>query len=320
MSITGATDLRRRSILILICFLPILVLISIEILVRESGIVDMPIYLVDSEIGYIPKPNQSGAFLNKNVWVFNNRSMAVGQAWDPKGHVNVLLIGNSVVMGGDPYNQRDKLGPLIQREVGQRFAIWPIAAGGWTNVNETIYLNANPDVAEAANFFVWEYMAGGLSKATPWPGEYVWPRQHPSWATWYCFRHFVVPYIISVHETALPPIGAVNTTNLDEFKSAVSRLSMATGRRPAGILLLYPTESNLNVERKGGEWLAERGDLEKIAAQFDLQIVDVARSPLWNKSLYRADHIHPTVAGNVVLADIVTQAIQDTYSNAVAAQ
>jgi len=46
-----------------------------EIAVRLSGILDFPTYAVDSEIGYIVKPNQSGKFLNKNPWAFNDRSV-----------------------------------------------------------------------------------------------------------------------------------------------------------------------------------------------------------------------------------------------------
>src|SRR5437899_1649918 len=106
------------------------VLIATEIGVRLSGVVDFPVYAVDNEIGYIPKPSQSGSFLHKNAWVFNDRSMGTASPWDPSKRPNILFIGNSIVMGGNPYDQKDKLGPLTQQGIGENYAIWPIAAGG----------------------------------------------------------------------------------------------------------------------------------------------------------------------------------------------
>jgi len=53
----------------------VLLLLVTEVGVRFSGLVDFPIYTVESAIGYIPTPSQSGTFFNKNPWVFNDRSM-----------------------------------------------------------------------------------------------------------------------------------------------------------------------------------------------------------------------------------------------------
>jgi hypothetical protein len=147
----------------------------VEVGVRFAGLVDFPTYTVDNEIGYIIKPNQSGSFLEKNRWAFNDKSMGTSSAWSPTNHVNVLLIGNSIIMGGNPYDQPDKVGPQIQQILGESYAIWPIAVGGWSNVNETIYLERNEDVVRAADFFVWEYMDGGLSGLSTWRNDYVWP-------------------------------------------------------------------------------------------------------------------------------------------------
>lgn len=101
-----------------------------ELVVRLSGVLDFPLYAVDPEIGFVPKPNQSGKFLNKNAWVFNDRSMGTDTAWSPSGKPDILLIGNSIVMGGNPYDQSEKLGPLLQKKLAGKVAVWPIAAGG----------------------------------------------------------------------------------------------------------------------------------------------------------------------------------------------
>jgi hypothetical protein len=52
-------------------------IVLFEATVRISGVTDFPIYDVENEIGYLPKANQSGTFLEKNDWYFNGKSMPV---------------------------------------------------------------------------------------------------------------------------------------------------------------------------------------------------------------------------------------------------
>lgn len=290
------------------------VFISTETGVRLSGIIDFPTYTIGNDIGYIPKPTQSGTFLNKNSWVFNDRSMGTENHWNPAKRPNILVIGNSVVMGGNPYAQKDKVGPLIQRGVGESYAVWPIAAGGWTNVNQTVYLEKNPDVAKAANFFIWEYMSGGLNQLSSWPGEYVFPSKKPTWASWYVLRRYLLPRFIEFNMNDLPPTGTLHPNNLANFESAISRLASASSKKIPGILFIYPVEAEFFAAKNGVEWLPERKVIEKIAASHGLKIVDIARHPEWNENLYR-DGTHPTVKGNAVLARILTSAVTDALNH-----
>jgi lysophospholipase L1-like esterase len=62
--------------------------------------------------------------------------------------------------------------------------------------------------------------------------------------------------------------------------------------------------------KRGEEWLPERSELERICRANGLKLIDVARNPDWNETLYR-DGLHPTATGNAVLARILTRAIQD---------
>ena len=75
-------------------------LITVEVALRLTGMIDFPLYDVDDEIGYIVKPSQSGTFMLSHDWVFNDRSMGTSFRWDPTKKPNLLLIGNSIVMGG----------------------------------------------------------------------------------------------------------------------------------------------------------------------------------------------------------------------------
>ncbi|MET3106063.1 lysophospholipase L1-like esterase [Oxalobacteraceae bacterium GrIS 1.18] len=275
---------------------------------RIAGIVDFPLYSTGDDIGYIPKPSQSGKFLNKNDWVFNDKSMGIDKNWDPRNHFNILLIGNSIIMGGNPYAQQQKIAPLVQKSLTGNQILWPIATGGWSVVNETAYLEQNPEVAKAANFFVWEYMHGELSQLSQWRGHYVFPDEKPVSALWYAVRRYVLPRFVAFNMDELPPVGSTGEDHLKHFAIQLDALSKAAGHKPAGILLLYPTEQELELSRSGGEWLEERPMLEKLAGIFGITVIDVATRLEWTSDMYR-DGIHPTVAGNIVLAKIIADGI-----------
>jgi hypothetical protein len=287
------------------------VLVGVEIAVRMSGLVDFPIYSVDSEIGYIPKENQSGAFLNKNDWYFNDKNMPIEQNWQPNlSHKNILLIGNSIIMGGNPFRQKDKLTPQIQAHIGDQAFVWPLAAGGWTQVNEMVYLERHPEIIAKADFFAWEYMAGGLSQATPWQGEYVFPTHRPIVATLYVLRRYILPRFFSfLQASELPSTGKTNQANLVEFDDELEKLARSIKKPRTGIIWLYPKAAELEEARQGKEWLPERQEIKKLANKYSLKIVDVAAKPEWNESLYRKDGVHPTVEGNRVLAAILSDAM-----------
>jgi hypothetical protein len=286
--------------------------IVIEIALRVDGAVDFPVYEVDDGIGYAIRPNQAGAFMRTHSWAFNDRSMGTAAAWDPTKKPNLLLIGNSIVMGGNPYKQPERLGPLVQAELGARVAVWPIAVGGWTEVNEAVYLERNPDVASNAGFFVWVVLRGGLGQLSQWRGDYVFPREQPWSATWYVLRRYVLPRLMSFNMSELPPQGELTPENLNRFERAIATLSQASGRQVPGVLVFYPREADLTSARHGIEWLPERPELERVAAKYGMRILDLSRRHEWNSSQYR-DGTHPTVEGNRLLAHIVADTVSEAY-------
>ncbi|MDB6087204.1 MAG: uncharacterized protein JWN43_5085 [Gammaproteobacteria bacterium] len=302
-----------RSVPIKVAAVALTLLGAAEIAARFSGVADFPIYGIDEGIGYIVKPNQAGRFLNKNAWFFNSKSMPTEHEWAPEVHSDIMLIGNSIVMGGNAYDQKDKLAPLISGELGSNFAIWPIATGGWSNVNEAVYVERNPDVVRAAKFFVWEYMYGGLHELSTWRGEYVFPSRHPLFASWYVFRRYVLPRLISINMNELPPSGELDHRHLENFEAAISKLAGVVGSKHPGIIFLYPDKAQLSSARHSLEWLPDRAVIQDICDRYGLTLVDVAQRPEWTESSYQGG-THPTAQGNAMLAHILALAITDTIS------
>lgn len=280
-----------------------------EVGVRLSGLTDFPIYDKDSGYGYIPKPSQSGNFLNKNSWAFNDRSMPIERSWNPNQGMNILLIGNSIVMGGNAYPQETKLGPLLQERLGSKFLVWPIGVGGWTTVNESIYMKKNSDLSASATFFVWEYMKGGFSRANPWAGDYAFPTHKPTFASWYVLRRYILPKFINFNMSELPPLrGKANVENIAKFEEQVVRLSKSTGRKIPGLIVIYPVQEDYLESKVKPNWLDERGEIERIAKTHNINVVDISTKPEWNESMYR-EGFHPTTQGNKVLSDILSNEI-----------
>jgi hypothetical protein len=277
--------------------------------VRYSGLVDFPLYAKDSAIGYIPAPKQSGSFLNKNAWVFNDRSMGTAAPWNPGAKPNLLLLGNSIVMGGNPYDQADKLGPLLQERLGDKIAVWPIAAGAWSNVNQSVYLQRHPDVLKAADFFVWEYMNGGFSQLSPDRGQYVFPHERPLLASWYVLRRYVLPRLIDFNMDELPPTGQSRAENVRQFEALVAAMSVGGGKKVPGVIFMYPGKAEYLAMQQGVDYAPDRAVLERIARTYGLQLIDVARQAEWHVDLYR-ENTHPTALGNQVLAAMLAKAVQ----------
>ena len=75
--------------------------------VRALGLVDLPLYDANAQIGYIPAANQQGSFLNKNDWQFNALHMGA-PAFAPDPARDVLLVGDSLVYGGNTYRQPEQ--------------------------------------------------------------------------------------------------------------------------------------------------------------------------------------------------------------------
>jgi hypothetical protein len=200
--------LRRTAIVILAVIT--LILVSSEIGLRLLGAGSYPLYDIDDEIKYIPSANQHGFFPNRYEWDFNNRHMASRSNWRADQHPNLVLVGNSIVVSGTQSSYDEPLGPLLEKELKGHYTVWPVAAPGWTNVNEMAYFDRNADVLRNADAVIIEFMEGGLSFATPWAGYDIFPDRKPWLRAAHVLRRIWLSgraYFTSRDFGALPAIG-----------------------------------------------------------------------------------------------------------------
>lgn len=297
--------MRRRRLITVSTVVFAFILVTTEMYLRYAGFNSYPIYDIDDDIKYIPSANQQGRFLKRNAWYFNDRNMGNIYNWTAEKHPNLLLIGNSIVLGGNPFHHPDKLGPLLEKDLGGRYIVWSAAAGGWTNVNEMAYLDRNADVLKNADAVVVEYMEGGLSAANAWPGYYVFPDRKPWILAEYIFRRYVLPRLTkaaSLDFGSLPRTGASDRAQWQRFEALATNIA----KQHKLVIFFYPALDNL---KNRSAWQAEIAPIEELCRTISAKCLDIAQAPAWNEKFYSSDGVHPTVEGNKTLASILANAV-----------
>lgn len=278
------------------CAAIVCALATIEIGARVCGISDLPLYVANGEIGYLPQPSQAGSFLRRSDWQFNSQSMGATE-FAPTGSVDNLLLGDSIVFGGNHYRRDDRLGPQLSRMSGQ--AVWPVSAPGWSLRNGLAYLRLHPEVVEASDRIIFVVNSGDFARASSWSCERIHPRSRPISHALFALRRYVYDWddCGSTPQALLVPDGS--------WKAELERLVAGVRQRGTPVMFfLYPDRAELTDE----EALATK--LESLAGELlgrefsNVSVFSVGRDPRWTAEMYR-DEIHPTSEGNRVLAQII---------------
>lgn len=272
-------------------------LLSAEVALRVLGTVDFPLYDADNQIGYIPSANQHGSFLNKNDWEFNSLHMGA-PAFMPNPKTDILLIGDSVVYGGNSYRKYERLGPALQSLTQGRGQVWPISAGSWALRNELAWLRLNPEVADHINRIVFVLNTGDFDRASSWSCEFTHPRTKPLSAIWYLFNK----YVDEIEQCGEPP---ANLRVPDGDLSAELR-SFLSKYKSKAIFILYPDKSEVQDAKLRA--LKFQQGVSLLVNCGAARIVPVSDDPRWQSRWYK-DGIHPTADGMRVLAQIVADTL-----------
>ena len=148
-------------------------------------LLDFPLYGADNEVGYFVLPDQHGSYLGVNDWSFNAQGMGVSEDYRPGAGMDVLLIGDSLVFGGNPVDQAERLGPLIEQRTG--WETWPISAGSWALQNELAYLARYPEAVGTADAIVFVVNSKDFAKPSSWASQYTHPLAKPQIYLLYLF-------------------------------------------------------------------------------------------------------------------------------------
>jgi hypothetical protein len=263
-----------------------------EALVQLFGLVDVPIYQGNNQIGYILAPNQSGSFMRLHTWRFNEFSMGAGPFKPDSSRFNLLLVGDSLVLGGNPLAEPERLGPQLEKLTG--WQVWPISAGSWAMQNELTYMRQHPEILEKMDAIVILSNSGDFDVPSSWASDLTHPLHHPFPGLIYLARKYIL-------KPPTPIIKPEMLVVLRDWKHDLKELSQKF-QKPIYIYM-YPDVEEFHDGVKRHNQLDSKIPLIQTQLGDAAKIYKVANDTHWNATLYR-DGIHPSGIGNSVLARI----------------
>lgn len=216
----------------------------------------------------------------------------------PSAALDTLLIGDSIVLGGNPLKQQERLGPQLQQLIGGN--VWPISAGSWGMRNELIYLKQHPDVVANVDQIIFVFNKGDFEQASSWACEFTHPRSKPAIATLYVLKKYVYNWAPCSEQ----PLPAFKVPDGDWHIELASLMQSKEMQGKKVTFFLYPDKP------EEADKILQRTDYEQHATELkeitNADVYNVGRDSRWNTQLYR-DGIHPTGEGNKVLSEIISK-------------
>ncbi len=273
-----------------------LMTIGAEVGARSVRAVDFPLYARAPGVEYFPAPNQSGIFLWRTHWYVNDKGFDNRETFEDTPQ-SCMLVGDSVVYGGNPVDYEDRIGQIAESVSGHR--IWVAAAGGWNLLNELAFLDLRHQELATTQHLVFILNNGDFGGPGAWGGEYVFPTERPALATPYLMERYLLPHMLS----ELPPIVDAIDPGMQQIWQHEMDGMLASYRHPVTILLYADQNDFLNPEM----WARATEPIRRYAQRHADRITLIDIPPLWSLDLYR-DAVHPNVHGNRIIARLVAAA------------
>jgi hypothetical protein len=281
--------------------LSFILLILSEGSLRLLGVIDFPIYLKDSEMGYIQIPNQSGKYLNKNEWRINEFHF-FGEKYDSKIHPSIFLIGDSIVWCGNPYLYQDRL--CIKLENVSGLKVWSVGAGSWSSWSEIAFIKRFQNIVDNSEFLVWIFNSGDFNEPTTWQSQFTHPTYKPFSALVYIMGKFVLPQNLFGLKTTQES-GNLNTNQIQNTISFIKKISE---KKKKTLIVLWPSEDELLNEESRKIYSTIKNELEQIKSN-KIDFIDIIELGVINPKFYK-DGIHPNPIGVSVLSEIISANLQ----------
>ncbi|MGF7161298.1 hypothetical protein FHS85_002933 [Rhodoligotrophos appendicifer] len=265
--------------------------LMMECFVRISGVADVPLYEADDRIGYIPKPDQSETLFLKSHWDFNDKSMGISRPFAGDPERDILLVGDSIVMGTNKYYQEDRLGPQLENIV--KVPVWPIGASSWSVQNEIEYLKRFPDVAGSVARIVFIFNVFDFQDD---PSSWRNPISHPLERQWSLVWFLAEKYLLKPAFDQDEVLRVQRRDWLDDLSLIAQALD-----KPID-LFLYPTREEISI---GKPCFTLPDRLSKVP---NITIHCIGKDPRWSVADYE-DDIHPLANSTPKLAQIIADNI-----------
>lgn len=264
---------------------------------RALGLADVPLRSANPVTGYIPLPSQRGRFLT-NEWRINELSMITAAPYD-RLRRNVVLAGDSVVFGGNPLDQSERVGERLSELLGEQ--VYAIADGSWGFKNQLAYFMSRRAELGDPRDIVFVLNSEDFGAPSAWRCFSHHPTTRPLSAAYFVLRKYTAPEC----EAEVP--AGVRVADVPVGPSVAQLL--AAYPRTRVTLLLYPKKQELleqrSIRAELTTWFAPFADRVRV-----LDLVELARTQpdSWRPDLY-ADTVHPTSEGASALARVIAERV-----------
>jgi hypothetical protein len=177
---------RWRRVLTAFVLVAVLAVVGAEIAAR--WLIRQPLYQADNVQGYWIAPNQTGRFMGRYNFAFNALGMATDRPFRPtRERRDILLVGDSVVVGANDIDHDERLAALLSRNLGDA-TLWPIGAKSWALQNQLQWLRAHRSVVNGVDRIVLVLNPQDFADPSFWSNEFTHPRTPPRPALLYMAR------------------------------------------------------------------------------------------------------------------------------------
>jgi hypothetical protein len=247
-----------------------------EVGLRLTGVADVPLYRPDPHYGYIPAASQSGAWRNRMRWAYNSLSMGVAEPFRPGG---VLLIGDSIVNGGNQADQSQRLGPQLEGMIGKD--VWPVSAKSWALLNELAWMRDNPRVVRDVERIVIVLNPEDFEEPSVWTPDPNRPEHKPVSQVFFLLDRLVLAPMRG--EPVKPKSGRDWKAEFAAFRRETNKpvlVVLYSGRGPDAI--------------------------ERAAPDLGPDVLIVKQDPRWKGETF-SDYLHIQPGGNALLARLIAE-------------
>lgn len=275
-------------------------LLALELLLRGLGFASFPLFERAGHGRYRMRPDQAGLFRRRAAWRYDANGMRNDRI--PADFAETtLLIGDSVVDGGNRIDQSETLATVAARLSGDSY--YCVACHGWALANGLAELRALPGWTGARRL-VFVLNTGDLDSVADMWNEFSFPSRRPIWLTLWLVRRQLfrrVPLYrklwATLHASPEPPVGRaadVRARNLADFRQLLTEYD--------GPIFL------VRYAMRGEDARAERYFEQLASLDPRVRILEAAEATGWSDDCY-IDHIHPNARGLAVLAPHVCRGL-----------
>ncbi|MCA9292140.1 MAG: SGNH/GDSL hydrolase family protein [Phycisphaerales bacterium] len=324
----ATTDERRRRSrwgrrLVVGGLVLVVVLVGAEIVARVAfGLGDPPILVHDPELDYYYKPDRTyrrfGNTVHYNAWAMRSDDFPERRS-DPD-ECRVMIVGDSIINGGVLTDQADLATSRIQRDLAARLGrpvvVGNISAGGWSPVHQRAYVERYGLFDADVVVFVLNGLDAVETPALPMPD-----RVSEDSRPWCALAEVAQRYVPRAWEDLTLRLGLRAPTPARVFTDAdraACRAAMtdlfarASATTPRVLVFYQRDEAELD-----GPPFEGRATIEDLTRAASLPFIDLGPAMIAARGRgiepYR-DHIHPSVAGQQVLAEAMLPRILEVLS------